>query len=150
MRSMTEVAFHFNVPQTLPYVCRLLRKAVNAGAKVLVVGDAGVLATLDRELWTFAPLEFVAHCGAAAQPEVLRASPVVLADSMAHPNLVGWHSQVVLNLGETVPDGYERFQRLIEVVGYDQADRLAARLRWKRYAGAGLNMTRHDIAASAT
>ena len=44
---MTEVAFHFNVPQTLPDVCRLLRKAVNAGAKVLVVGDAGVLATLE-------------------------------------------------------------------------------------------------------
>ena len=33
---MTEISFHFNVPDKLAYACRLLRKAVNAGNKVVV------------------------------------------------------------------------------------------------------------------
>lgn len=145
---MTEVAFHFNVPQTLPYVCRLLRKAVNTGARVQVVGNAALLADLDRDLWTFAPLEFVSHCIASASTAMLEASSVVLTESVANPNLQQWPRQVLLNLGEGVPEGYDRFQRLIEVVSYDAADRLAARHRWKLYAQAGLNLIRHDIAGT--
>ena len=33
---MTEVQFHFNVPDRLVYACRLLRKALRSGAR----GDA--------------------------------------------------------------------------------------------------------------
>ena len=69
--AMTEVAFHFNVPDKMAYVCRLLRKAVNAGAKVAVIGDEATLAVLDPLLWTFSPHEFLAHCMAdAAAPAV--------------------------------------------------------------------------------
>ena len=145
---MTEVAFHFNVPQTLPYVCRLLRKAVNTGARVQVVGDAAVLAALDRDLWTFAPLEFVSHCMASAPASMLAASAVVLTESAVNPKLHQWPRQVLLNLGEGVPEGYDGFQRLIEVVSHDAADRLSARNRWKWYAHAGLNLIRHDIAGA--
>lgn len=146
---MTEVAFHFNVPQALPYVCRLLRKAVNAGARVLVTGQPEVLHALDRDLWTFAPLEFVAHCLVTASADVLAASPVVLAPSIDAPQVQGLTHSVLLNLGETVPLGFERFARLIEVVSYDEADVVAARQRWRYYAQAGFSMTRHDLAASA-
>lgn len=145
---MTEVAFHFNVAQTLPYVCRLLRKAVNAGTRVQVVGAAAVLATLDRDLWTFAPLEFVAHCVAAAPTAMLEASAVVLTESAADPRLQQWPRQLLLNLGEGVPDRYDAFQRLIEVVSHNEADRLAARDRWKLYTRAGLKLTRHDMAGN--
>ncbi len=147
---MTEIAFHFNVPQTLPYVCRLLRKAVNAGSHVLVTGPTAVLNTLDRELWTFAPLEFVAHCTADAPGGVLAASPVVLAPSIDVPQVQDWHCQVLLNLGDSVPEGFERFARLIEVVSYDEADIVAARQRWRTYAKAGFSMTRHDLAAASS
>ena len=34
---MTQVDFHFNAPEKLPYVCRLLRKAAGQGRKVGVV-----------------------------------------------------------------------------------------------------------------
>ena len=37
---MTEVAFHFNVPQKSGYACRLLRKATAGGARVVVTGEA--------------------------------------------------------------------------------------------------------------
>ena len=38
---MTEVAFHFNVPDRLAYTCRLVRKAYAAGGRTVVVAPAG-------------------------------------------------------------------------------------------------------------
>lgn len=141
---MTEVAFHFNAPQKLGYACRLLRKASATGARVLVTGEPAQLRELDVALWTFAPLEFVAHCYApAATQPVLDASPVVLAVSTRDAP----HQQVLVNLGRAVPEGFERFERLIEVVTQDEAERQQARGRWKHYADRGYAITRHDIAS---
>lgn len=140
---MTEVAFHFNAPDKLGYACRLLRKAVGAGARVMVTGEPGTLRELDVALWTFAPLEFLPHCSAEAAPATLAASPVVLAESVrAAPR-----QQVLVNLGAGVPEGFERFERLIEVVTADEGDRQDARRRWKHYVDRGYAITRHDIAA---
>jgi len=140
---MTEVAFHFNVPDKLAYACRLLRKATGAGSKVVVTGESQQLRTLDTELWTFSALEFIPHCHAAsADAQVLAASPVVLADTPRGAP----HQEVLVNLGEGVPDGFERFERLIEVVSQDDGDRQRARARWKHYADRGYAIQRHDLA----
>lgn len=141
---MTEVAFHFNVPDKLGYACRLVRKAAATGSKVVVTGEPDLLRTLDTQLWTFSPLEFIAHCHAgSADSQVVAQSPVVLADSpRATP-----HQQVLVNLGAGVPEGFERFERLIEVVTQDDGDRQQARTRWKHYADRGYAITRHDLAS---
>jgi DNA polymerase-3 subunit chi len=140
---VTEVAFHFNAPEKLGYACRLLRKAVASGAKVVVTGESQLLRELDVALWTFAPLEFVPHCYAgAAGDAVLAGSPVVLADTTGQAP----HQQVLVNLGGEVPEGFERFERLIEVVSQDDDDRQRARARWKHYADRGYAITRHDLA----
>lgn len=142
---MTEVAFHFNAPDKLAYACRLLRKAVGSGAKVVVTAPADALQQLDLLLWTFSPLDFVPHArasGAAEVAHVLAASPIVLAESLADTP----HRQVLLNLGPQVPAGFERFERLIDVVSLADDDRQLARSRWKHYADAGYAITRHDLA----
>lgn len=139
---MTEVAFHFNAPQQVGYACRLLRKAVGAGARVVVTGDVGILRELDTVLWTFSPLEFIPHCRQGADPSMLAASPVVLAEAVHDTP----HHQVLVNLGGPVPAGFERFERLIEVVTQEEGDRQAARQRWKHYADRGYAITRHDLA----
>ncbi|MBX3660105.1 MAG: DNA polymerase III subunit chi [Ramlibacter sp.] len=139
---MTEVAFHFNAPDKLSYACRLLRKAVGSGARVVVTGEDRLLRELDVALWTFGPLEFVPHCHAAADTALVAASPVVLAPSVHGTP----HQQVLVNLGEPVPDGFERFERLIEVVTLDDDDRQRARGRWKHYADRGYAIKRHDLA----
>jgi DNA polymerase-3 subunit chi len=54
--------------------------------------------------------------------------------------------EVLLNLGGVVPPGFERFERLIEVVSAEDADLQQARLRWRHYASRGYAMTRHDRA----
>jgi DNA polymerase-3 subunit chi len=139
---MTEVAFHFNAPDKLGYACRLLRKAVGTGARVMVTGETSTLRELDVALWTFAPLEFLPHCYGDVTPVTLAASPVVLAESVRSAP----HQQVLVNLGGAVPEGFERFERLIEVVTGQEEDRLDARRRWKHYADRGYAITRHDLA----
>ena len=140
---MTEVAFHFNATDKVAYACRLLRKAVGSGAKLVVTAEAADLQALDVALWTFAPLEFVPHCGVGASAAVLAASSVMLTDTLSGAP----HQQVLVNLGEGIPDGFEHFERLIEIVGMQDDDRQQARGRWKHYADRGYAITRHDISS---
>ena len=115
---MTEIAFHFNAPDKLAYACRLLRKAVGSGSRVVVTAQAQDLRQLDSLLWTFSQLDFVPHALQPAPADVVAASPVILSESLADAP----HQQVLLNLGPQVPDGFERFERLIDVVSLDEAD----------------------------
>ena len=142
---MTEVAFHFSAPDKLGYTCRLLRKAVARGARVAVTAEPEMLRALDHALWTFAPLEFVPHCAQEADASVLAASPIVLCKALHGVD----RTQVLVNLAEGVPDGFERFERLIEIVTLDEADRRAARKRWMHYSERGYAIVRHDAANPA-
>lgn len=141
---MTEVAFHFNAPDKWAYACRLLRKAVAAGAWVVVIAESESLDQLDSVLWTFSPLEFVPHCRWPAPPDVVQASPVLVTDTL-EAAMLDTHPQVLVNLGAAVPAGFESFQRVIEVVTLDDAERQFARVRWKHYADRGYAITRHDL-----
>jgi DNA polymerase-3 subunit chi len=141
---MTEIAFHFNVPDKLAYSCRLLRKAYLSGARVVVTGEPAVLAELDQLMWSFSPAEFVPHCRADASQNTVAATPVVLAES---PSASSLHHGVLVNLGQGIPAEFERFERFIEIVARTDDDRLAARSRWKHYTDRGYAMKRHDLAA---
>ncbi len=149
---MTEIAFHFNVPDKLAYSCRLLRKAYASGAQIVVTGEPAALDALDQLLWTFSAAEFLPHCRTAnthsadgiANGITLAASPMLLAES---PKGCAHHG-VLVNLGSSIPEEFERFERFIELVTQSDPDRLAARLRWKHYADRGYVMKRHDLAAA--
>jgi len=143
---MTEVAFHFNAPDKLAYACRFARKVQRSGARLVIAGPAEMLEALDRMLWTLAPQDFVAHCRDDADEEMIHVSPVLLAvDARRSP-----HHEVLLNLNADVPEGFGRFGRLVEVVSaQDEADRSAARARWKHYASRGYAITRHDLVLKA-
>jgi DNA polymerase-3 subunit chi len=143
---VTDVAFHFNAPDRLAYACRFLRKAVGLGAKVLVTGSPGTLAQLDAALWSFSPVDFIPHCSLADDARLVAASPVVLSDSIQSSA----HRQVLLNLADLVPEGFEEFARVIEIVGSDDAGRQLARNRWKFYTDQGYSITRHDLITASS
>ncbi|WP_309684118.1 DNA polymerase III subunit chi [Polaromonas sp.] len=143
---MTEIAFHTNVADPLIYSCRLLRKAYMSGARVVVTAPAETLARLDRELWSFSATDFVPHCHAGAEAQVLSRSPVVLAESLEQLPHLG----VLVNLGQEVPAGFERFERFFEVVPQQEEGRLAGRRRWKHYQARGYTLKLHDAAAPPT
>jgi len=138
---VSTVAFHFNVSDRFDYVCRLARKAQAAGAGAVFVADADVLERIDRDLWCLSGTDFLPHCRATASPGMQAHSPLVLTSRLQEPARQG---TVLVNLLATVPEGYEGFDRVIEVVGLEERERSAARARWRQYAAAGLPLTRFD------
>lgn len=143
---MTHVRFHFNVADSTEYACRLLRKATRQGAKIAVTGPARTLAGLDRALWSFDPLEFVPHVVLAPGqrlPDRLHATPVCLVEDPANAPT----REVLLNLGPQTPEGFEAFERVVEIVSVDEGDRATARARWRAYAALGATIERHEVPA---
>jgi len=139
---MTEIAFHFNVPDKLAYGCRLLRKAYLSGARVTVTAEPEVLAELDALLWRFSSTEFVPHCTASASVITMAVTPIVLAGSLADCP----HHEVLVNLGQDIAAGFEGFERCIEVVALPPEEVRAGRGRWKHYVARGYDLIRHDLA----
>ncbi len=139
---MAEVAFHFNAPGKLAYACRLLRKASASGARLVVTGEPRLLRELDATLWSFSALDFVPHgLVEALGATQLQHTAVILAANPADAP----HRQVLVNLGDEMPQGFEDFERVIEVVTGDEGDRGRARQRWKHYAAGGHAIVRHDL-----
>lgn len=143
---MTRIEFHFNTTERLPYACRLLRKAHGRDLRVGVVGAPTTLRQLDVALWTFSAHDFLPHCMASDASDVQAASAIVLGED---PALMG-RLDVLLNLGDEVPDGFDRYERLIEIVATDDHGRMTARQRWKHYASLGYELHQHDLSKSAT
>ncbi len=138
---MTDIAFHVNAVDKLAYTCRLLRKAVAGGARVIVTGSPETLVQLDQNLWTFGATEFVPHCRLESDATVVQKSPVLLASSVRSAPF----QSILVNVGDVIPDGVDRFERVIEIVSLDEEDRRMARQRWKHYTGAGFKLVKHEI-----
>ncbi|MDZ5460232.1 DNA polymerase III subunit chi [Azohydromonas lata] len=140
--ALSEVAFHTGVGDKIGYCCRLLRKAYRQQARMVVAGDAETLTRLDQALWLFDVRSFIPHrrlaAGQAVPPALLR-TPIWLMEPGARPPVQG----ILLNLGPAAVPKFESYERLIEVVGLDEADRLAARRRWRAYEAQGLRITHH-------
>lgn len=144
MSDAGKVEFHHGMGDKLAYACRLLRKAYRAGAQVVVTGSPDVLKTLDRQLWVFDEQDFVPHvlalAGAPLAPR-LADTPVWLTDD---PQQVPGERQILVNVGQTVPQGLARYTRLFEVVSLAPDDRQAGRQRWKAYAAMGWQVQPHE------
>jgi DNA polymerase III subunit chi len=122
-----------------------VRKARAQGSRIAVMGAPVTLKQLDAELWRFQEVSFLAHCTVQDPPEIQRASPVALG-----PDPHAWGiNEVLLNLGDEVPDGFERFARLIEIVSSDDHGRAQARLRWKHYKSLGYELLQHDLSKAS-
>jgi DNA polymerase-3 subunit chi len=149
---MTDIAFHVNVPDTLPYACRLLRKAYRVGARVVVTGPPARLQQLDKLLWTFDALEFLPHVMVAPQAQAdpvdergekqREATPIWLMERLT-PEVPA--TAVLLNVGDEPVDGLAPFERLIEIVAAAEPQREAGRRRWKHYLAAGHAPRKHEV-----
>lgn len=149
---MTEVTFHFNVPDKMNYVCRILRKASQAKARVVVTGPPKELQTLDEALWTFSPHSFVTHCWSTDHITKTQLSCVVLQPFESGATQVTaplQHHEILLNFAPFMPESYETFERVIEVVGLGEEDKTHARERWKTYSQRGYTLVKHDLNAKS-
>lgn len=135
---MTHIDFHSNVADKLNYVCRLVRKARAADSKIVLRTTRQDLAALDAALWTFSGADFLPHVQAG--DALALQTPVILTDddTVELP-----HHQVLINLSNTPPANFTRFERLIEIVGADDADSQAGRERYRFYKGQGYSLNHH-------
>jgi DNA polymerase-3 subunit chi len=131
-----EVEFHIGLGDKPAYACRLLRKALARGLRVVVTGAPEQLSRLDGLLWTFEVGEFIPHArlrGGEAIGPLLARTPIWLADDAG----AAGSAEVLVNLGPDMPDGHGGFARVIELVSEDPDDLHAGRQRWRQYKAAG-------------
>jgi DNA polymerase-3 subunit chi len=139
---MTRIDFHSNVPQKLAYVCRLVRKARAAGSNIVLrTRDRAELQQLDQALWTFSEQDFLPHV--AAGDPLAAQTPIILSasDDDELP-----HHQVLINLSGQTPAHFARFERMLEIVAADEADRAAGRDRYRFYKERGYPLSHHVAA----
>jgi len=138
---MTEVKFFFNVEDKLHFACRLAKKAVDEGKRLIVFAPSrDVEDRFDKMLWTFSQLSFVPHV--LAGHNLASETPIVIASN--ETGLV--HNEALLNLGDEPPAFFSRFEFLREIVSLDEDDRAKARERAKFYKSRGFEVQPVDMA----
>jgi DNA polymerase-3 subunit chi len=141
---MTRIDFYTNAASRSLVACQVSAKAFSQRMRVLVFApDDATARAFDRQLWTFQATGFVPHCmaGSALAPE----TPVLIAADIAEAA----HEELLVNLSADVPPAFARFSRLIEIVGSDEAERSAARERWRFYKDRGYEVKHVDLAKGA-
>ena len=144
---MTQVDFHFNAPDKLPYVCRLLRKASGQGRRVGVLADQETTHLLNQLLWNLNASDFVTHCLISDSPSLLEHSSVIFASNWEDLSALR-QLDVFLNLNDLPPSKLDGIARLIEVVGPEERDKTSARQRWKHYSQLGFQINRYDLTSA--
>ncbi len=139
--ALTEVEFHTGVDDAVGFACRLLRKALRKGARVTVTAPAAVLATLDRELWTFEERDFVPHVrlGPGTPAALAARTPIWLVEGEPPAGA----PPVLVNLGAEAPADGAPYERVIEIVSRNPEDEQAGRRRWRDYKARGLEIRHH-------
>lgn len=137
------VEFHHGMPDKMAYACRLLRKAYRSGVGVVVTGESAALRQLDRQLWVFDEQEFLPHVcvlGSQDWPARWQDTPIWLTDQ---PLRAPAGRQVLVNVGDSLPEGVESFDRFFEVVSTEPDDRQRGRQRWRQYEALGWTVKAH-------
>jgi DNA polymerase III subunit chi len=138
---VTTIDFYFNAADRFQVACRLAGKAIAQGSRMVVYApDAEIATRIDRLMWTWPATGFVPHC--AAEDPLAPETPVLISASDQPPA----HCGVLLNLCAECPPHFASFERLLEVVGTDDADREAARSRFRTYKSRGYAISSHDLA----
>ncbi len=119
-------------------VCELARRAFDGGMPTLILARSGDQADeLDQKLWEFDEDAFIPHQLAGDEDDAI--TPVLIAA----PGVATPDRMLVINLRDECAPGL--FERVLEVVPADEAQRLGSRERWKTYKAAGFETTKHDM-----
>lgn len=118
--------------------CRLAEKAWKLGHKVYVhAADPTDAQKLDELMWTFRDVSFVPHALTQAEDDV----PVRIGHTVPPEGF----NELLVNLAPEVPDFAERFARVAEIVGGDDAAKQQARARYKHYRDRGHEPETHQV-----
>lgn len=141
---MTEITFYTFADDPLDVARRIATKAHGQGKRVMIyTPDAAVADSIDRLLWTTPALGFVPHC--RDSDELAGETPVLIG---THTDALG-SADVMINLHSGQPPGFARFERLVEIIGQDDAGREQGRERYRFYQARGYALHTHDLRQQA-
>ncbi|MBL8415177.1 MAG: DNA polymerase III subunit chi [Propionivibrio sp.] len=137
---MTQIFFYHNAAERIAAAAALIGKAYLQKKSLLVYApDAEVAGLLDRHLWMHPPSGFVPHV--RGDSPLAAETPVLIADNLdALPQ-----NERLFNLSAQIPPGFARFTSVIEVVGQQDAERLAGRERVRFYKDRGYEIKYFDL-----
>lgn len=141
---MTRVDFYVLQPQArdnrYALACRIVENAWQQGHRVVVHAPSAELAShIDRLLWTHRESSFIPH-GLAGQADP--ALNPVLIDSGGQAEA---EHDVLVNLADTVPEHFSRFERVAECVDNDPQARASGRERFRFYRDRGYPLHTHEV-----
>lgn len=123
------------------FACRLAEKAYRLKNSVHIrVTDSSALQQLDDLLWTFRDGSFVPHeilGSSSGKPE----APVTIGGDSMH----GVDADLLINLGEDIPEHIDSFPRIAEVVTSDEDSRNRSRQRFVDYRDRGHTLDTHKL-----
>jgi DNA polymerase-3 subunit chi len=141
---MTRVDFYLlrdtgNAARAL-FACRLAEKAFQQGHQIYMNTESTEqLMQLDDLLWTFRAGSFLPH--AVDSGKECGQQPVLLGYNREPRD----NHDVLVNLSGEVPSFFSRFHRVVEIVGGHDAQRTAARERYRFYKDRGYTLNTHEI-----
>src|SRR4029079_4339900 len=134
----TTIDFYTHVEDRLAVAARLVAKAVAAHGSVRVVTPGAATPTaLDRRLWMTPATGFVPHC--RMDSKVAAETPAWIDHRLDHAG----PAAVLVNLCAAPAPFFARFERLVEIVGVDDAQ--AGRDRYRFYRERGYELRAHDM-----
>lgn len=137
---MTSIDFYHGAGDKVQAACRLIGELHARQRKVLVYAPTEELATrIDRMLWCLPATGFIPHCRSDAP--LAKETPVLIGGSLDDDA----RHEVLLNLDGELPPAFSRFERLIEIVGLEETDRIPARERYKYYRERGYPLQAHQL-----
>lgn len=124
--------------QPLLLVCELAKRAYAAQQPTMILTrDFEQAEAIDELLWAFDDDAFIPHQLAGDDDDANTAVLIV------PPGIDAADRPMVINLRETCPTGH--YDRVLEVVAADPAEREGSRTRWGEYKRLGVEVAKHDM-----
>lgn len=149
---MTRISFFHGANDRLHAAAQWVAEAHREGTPVLIYAPREEHAEmLDRLLWTQTALGFTPHCrthaALAAETPVLITTQ--LDDDPAGGPTIRSDEQALLNLSDIIPERFERFSHIVEIISASDEVRLPGRDRFRFYRERGCPIESHDISKNA-
>jgi DNA polymerase-3 subunit chi len=126
---MPRIDFHTNIGDKTAYACRLARKALGAGGRIVILADGAEQANaLDAGLWALSETDFLPHV--MAEDPLAGMTPIIITQS-EQARLP--HFDMLVNLTRRTPANVDQFQRVFEIISTDEEDAAEGRKRYVAY-----------------
>lgn len=143
---MTRIDFYLTqTTQKERFVCKLAEKAFRLGHAIYILApDEASARVLDDLLWVFSPGSFVPHRLHLPEQTTSAQEPVLIGQHEPPES----HHDVLISLWPQVPPFFSRFQRLLELVGDDDQEKVHSRERFRFYRDRGYPLETHPLGSA--